>query len=128
MPPEQDPSPPDRDAALLWDMLEHAREVVEFVRQKTWDDYRHNLQLRRAVERSVQIVGEAAREVSQAFRDAHPDVPWRPIVAQRHILVHDYGEIQDEKIWRVATVHLPVLIAVITELMPPPPPDPDLGA
>ena len=130
MPREQDrnPSPPERDAALLWDMLEHAREAVEFVEKKNWDDYRRDLQLRRAVERSVQIVGEAAREVSQAFRDAHPEVPWRPIVAQRHILVHDYGEIEDEKIWRVATVHLPVLIAVLTALMPPPPPDPEPGS
>ncbi|HYE63914.1 MAG TPA: HepT-like ribonuclease domain-containing protein [Phycisphaerales bacterium] len=103
-------------------MVRHAHEAVEFVAGKTWENYREDRQLRRAVERSVQIVGEAARELSDDFRKAHPEVPWRPIIVQRHILVHDYGEIEDDKIWRVATVHLPVLIRLITPLIPPPPP------
>jgi uncharacterized protein with HEPN domain len=120
--------PEERDAALLWDMLVHAREAVSFVSGKTWDDYQNNVLLRRAVERSAQVVGEAAREVSDTFRKAHPEVPWRPIIAQRHILVHDYGEIQDDKIWRVATVHLPALIRLVGPLIPPPPPDPEPGA
>lgn len=114
--------PEERDAALLWDMVRHAGEAVDFVAGAAWDDYRKNLQLRRAVERSVQIVGEAARELSEDFRNAHPEVPWRPIIIQRHILVHDYGDIEDDKIWRVATVHLPELIRLVMPLIPPVPP------
>jgi uncharacterized protein with HEPN domain len=120
--------PDERDAGLLWDMLEHAREVVTFVAGKSWEDYQRDVLLRRAVERSAQIVGEAARELSDHFRGAHPEVPWRPIIAQRHILVHEYGEIEDDKIWRVATVHVPALIRMVTPLIPPPPPDPEPGA
>lgn len=118
MPPEE------RDAALLWDMLRHAREVVGFVRARTWDHYRSDLLLRRAVERSVGIIGEASGRVSRGFRDAHPQIPWRPITAQRHMLVHEYGRIKDDAIWRVATEHVPALIPLLESLLPPPPPDP----
>ena len=103
---------------MLWDMLRAAREVQTFTNDKTYEDYEKDLVLRRAVERSIQIIGEASAKVSKAFREAHPDVPWRPITAQRHILVHDYGEIDDEKIWRVATHYVPLLIEQIVPLVP----------
>lgn len=104
-------------------MLRAAREVQAFTSGKTYDDYESDLVLRRAVERSIQIIGEASAKVSKEFREAHPDVPWRPITAQRHILVHDYGEIDDEKIWRVATHYVPQLIEQILPLLPAEPAD-----
>jgi uncharacterized protein with HEPN domain len=116
--------PDERDAALLWDMLRHSREVVGFVHQRTLVEYEADLILRRAVERSVGIVGEAAARVSKEFRAAHPHISWKPIAAQRHILVHEYRRIRDDKIWRVATVYIPELIRFIEPLVPPPPPDP----
>jgi uncharacterized protein with HEPN domain len=63
--------------------------------------------LRGAVERHIEIIGEAAARVSRAFRAAHPDIPWRRIIAQRNILAHEYGEIDDALVWRVAIARLP---------------------
>ena len=117
--------PEERDAGLLWDMLRHSREVTSFVTGQNYETYLKDLLLRRAVERSVQIIGEAAARVSREFRENHPEVPWRPITAQRHILVHEYGEIHDDKIWRVATEYVPALIELLEPLLPPLPPDPE---
>ena len=116
--------PDEKNAALLWDMLVHAREVLGFVAGKTYEDYRENRLLRLAVERLVQIIGEAAYCVSRPYRDANPQIPWMPIMKQRHILVHDYGVIDDERIWRVATIHVAALIPLVESLLPPTPPDP----
>ncbi len=116
--------PEERDAALLWDMLEHGRRAVSYTTGRSFQQYLADSMLRHAVERVTQIVGEAASKLSREFRDAHPQIPWRPIIAQRHILVHDYGDIHDDKIWRVATVHIPELIRLIEPLIPPPPADP----
>ncbi len=80
--------------------------------------------LRAAVERTVQTIGEAASKVSRPFREAHPELPWSAIIAQRHILVHEYGVIHHDKIWRVAVVHIPALVTLLEPLIPPPPPDP----
>lgn len=66
--------------------------------------------LRAAVERHLQIVGEAARRISPELQDAHPEIPWRRITAQRNILVHEYGEIEHELMWSVATGAIPTLI------------------
>ncbi len=110
------------DAAYLWDMLRYARTVERLVVGRSMQDYAKDEVLRLAVERAVEIIGEACRGVSKGLRDQHPEVPWRQIEAQRHILTHDYAAIVDEKVWRVATVHVPALIALLEPLVPPPPP------
>jgi uncharacterized protein with HEPN domain len=45
--------------------------------------------LRSAVERQVEIIGEAARRVSDSFRQQHSEIPWSTIMGQRHVLAHD---------------------------------------
>jgi len=109
------------DAGWLWDMLQSARAVEQFIRDKSLPEYETDLMLRSAVERPIVIIGEAARHVSQAFQDAHTEIPWRPIMAQRHVLAHDYGEFKHELVWRVATVHVPELTRLLEPLVPNPP-------
>lgn len=118
------PTPPARpDDAHLWDMLQAAREVRQFVSGRTFEDYTRDVALRRAVERSVEIIGEACRRVSRGFCNAHPAVPWKKIAGQRHRLAHEYDTIDHGTIWRVATVHVPVLIDALEALLPPAPKD-----
>jgi uncharacterized protein with HEPN domain len=77
--------------------------------------------LRSAVERQLEIVGEAARAISMGLKDAHPEIPWKKIVSTRHILAHDYGMIKNDIIWQIVVVYLPQLINQIRPLVPPPP-------
>ena len=114
----RDTSGDDRDIALLFDMLTAARAVASFVAGRSFEDYSRDLLLRSAVERQIEITGEAARGVSSEFKSAHPEIAWRAIMAQRHRLAHEYGEINDELIWTVATVHVPRLIEQLNPLVP----------
>ena len=66
--------------------------------------------LRGAVERHLEIIGEAARNLSAGIREAHPDIPWCPIIAQRNVLAHEYGEVRHDRIWAVASERIPELI------------------
>jgi uncharacterized protein with HEPN domain len=59
--------PDKRDAAYLWDMLDAARAVKEFVFSRTFYEYEKERMLRSAVERNIEIIGEAANRVSEAF-------------------------------------------------------------
>ena len=113
------------DAGYLWDMLEAARGIVGAVATLTLEQYRADENLRLATERRIEIIGEAAGRVSPGVQRAHPEIPWRSIIAQRHVLAHEYGDVDDELIWTVATVHVPQLIVQLEELIPPPPPDPE---
>ncbi len=107
------------DASLLWDMLEAARKVRQFVAGRTFHDYSRDEVLQAAVERKLEIIGEAARGISEQLQQEHSEVPWRGIIAQRHFLAHEYGEVRQEKLWRVATVRVPELIQQLEKLIPP---------
>ena len=111
-------SVPKDDSVYLWDMLTASRAVVDFTRGRSLAEYESNLLLRSAVERQIEIIGEAARRISKAFQAAHLEIPWRPIQAQRHVLAHDYGEIKHDRIWRVAEIHIPELIVLLKPLVP----------
>jgi len=108
----------DRDIAYIWDMLDAAKAISEFVRNKAFHDYLNDRLLRGGVERNLEIIGEAAGKVSKSFREANPDVPWTKIISQRNVLIHEYGEIEHELIWKVVTIHIPELIAKLQLLIP----------
>ena len=107
-------------------MLEASRSVVEFVQGRTFEDYLRDKFFRSAVERQIEIIGEAARHVSNEYRQLHSEVPWRQIMAQRNVLAHDYGDLKHDRIWRVATIHVVDLIQILETLVPaaPQPRDP----
>jgi uncharacterized protein with HEPN domain len=71
--------PVDRDVALLWDMLNACREVRGFTGDIDWPEFIADRKLCLAVERCLEIVGEAAGHMSKPFCDAHPEIPWRMI-------------------------------------------------
>ena len=111
--------PEDRDAAYLWDMLDAATAVSDFVSGVRAADYLRDRKLQLAVERAIEIIGEAARRVSEPVKSAHPEIPWQQMVAQRNVLAHEYGEIKHERIWLVATTHIPELVRLLKPLLPP---------
>ena len=113
--------PEEKDAALLWDMLQAATEIVQFVEGVSYAEFQSNKMLRYAVERQVLVTGEAAKKVSEVFKNSCPQIPWSAIVGQRNILTHEYGEVLIERIWGVATVFVPELITSLKPLIPKPP-------
>lgn len=100
-------------------MFELAQSALNLVKGMDFATDSADHRTRRAMEREIEIIGEAARRVSDGFKELHPDVPWEKIVRQRHRLTHDYAAIQDELIWRVLTTHLPELVEVLRDLPPP---------
>jgi uncharacterized protein with HEPN domain len=65
----------------------------------------------------VQVIGEAARQVSKEFMAAHPEVPWANIIGMRHKVVHDYLGVDDDIVWEVASCDLPELITVLKTIV-----------
>lgn len=114
--------PEQRDAAYLWDMLEAAKQALEITAEMTYDRYRRERVVQLAVERTIEIVGEAARKVSEPLKAAHPEIPWRQIIAQRHVIAHEYGDIKQDRLWLVVTARLPELVVQLQTLIPPSPP------
>jgi uncharacterized protein with HEPN domain len=108
----------ERDPAYLWDIVQAAKEVVRFLAGKRLDDLTSDRVLQLAIERELEVMGEAAARLSKEFRDAHPEVPWSRIIAQRNVIAHQYGEIQIDRIWLVVTERVPELIILLEPLIP----------
>ncbi len=111
MPPEE------RDRAHLWDMLDAAREIEGFLANARADDYERDRKLQLAVERLLEIIGEAGRRLSTTFREENVHIPWAGIIGLRNVLAHEYGEVRNDIIWRVATKRVPELARALERLV-----------
>lgn len=109
--------PDDRDIGYLNDMLRFARVVMELAEEKLGDEKTERMR-QLALERALEIIGEAARRVSEPFRDAHPEIPWKYIIGNRNVLAHNYDEIVLEVLWTTATRDVPRLVVALLALLP----------
>jgi uncharacterized protein with HEPN domain len=92
-------------------MVEAAEHALDFTAERSRADLDHDAMLRLALSRAVEIVGEAANQVSESGRSELPGVPWPQIVGMRNRLVHAYFDIDRDILWDTVQIALPVLLA-----------------
>lgn len=107
------------DDILLLDMLLAAREAVGFLRDLSQEEFRHDRVRQLATIKLIEVIGEAAAKISGDYRANHPELPWGDMVGMRHRLVHDYFDINLDRVWRTVRENLPRLIAQLEPLVPP---------
>ena len=109
--------PEQRDAGYLWDMFDASQTVEQLISGQDFSQYSNDRKTQLAVERSLEIIGEAANKVSTSFRNEHSEIPWRQIIGQRNVLIHEYGEIKQERIWKVVKEKIPQLIEQLKQFV-----------
>lgn len=107
----------ENDTIRLRHMLDAARQAVEFTRGRSRTDLDRDSMLVLALVKLVEILGEAATQVSHLGRANAPNLPWAEIVAMRHRLVHAYFDISLDILWQTVRQDLPLLIAALEELL-----------
>ena len=108
-----------RDFVYVGHMLDMARKAVGKAGSLSREAYDSDENLRLALIHLVQVVGEAARQVSREFSDEHPEIQWADIVGMRHKVVHDYLGVDEDIVWQVVTEDLPNLVAALEAIVPP---------
>ena len=102
--------PEDRDAGYLWDMLETAREARELMLGVTLETLFSDIRTQRALERTLEIIGEAAGRISEPMRGAYPEIPWIAIIGQRNVIALGYAAIDYGRLFATVTNDIPTLI------------------
>jgi uncharacterized protein with HEPN domain len=72
-----------------------------------------------AVLRNFEVIGEAAKRLDDAYRAAHPQLPWRALAGLRDVLIHQYNSVDLERVWAIVEGELPGLREAIAALLPP---------
>ncbi len=78
------------DRIRLCHMLDAAMEAVRFTQNRTRQDLDHDRQLEWALVKAIEIVGEAAGQLSEEAKTRFPDIPWQKMTGMRNRLVHAY--------------------------------------
>ena len=108
---------PPEDEVLLRDMLDYARRAVEAVAEKDRSELDSNPILAAALERFIEVIGEAAGKVSAATRAEAPEIPWQEIIGMRNRLVHGYAAADHDIVWDVVSADLREMIDALAELL-----------
>jgi uncharacterized protein with HEPN domain len=108
-----------RDQAYFLDILIAARRARAYSAGMDWAAFEQSPLHQDAIVRRLEIIGEAARNVSQSARDAHPEIPWRQVIGMRNRVIHEYFRVDLQKVWDVVQNDLPVLIAALERFVPP---------
>lgn len=103
---------------LLYDISQAAGEIIAFTEGKTFADYERDTLLRRGVERSFEIIGEAAARLARAdMATARRISDYRRIIAFRNVIAHNYDNLRDERVWENVQSRLPTLHQETTAML-----------
>ncbi len=109
--------PEKRDRAYFWDMREFARDARKMVQRIPFARLEKDLLRRLALERALELLGEAARRVSESAKKENPAIDWRALIGQRNVLAHDYGDIDHRLLYDNARQKIPSLLAELDRIL-----------
>jgi uncharacterized protein with HEPN domain len=97
-------------------MLECAERIRSYT-QAGCNSFLHDLKTQDAVIRNFEIIGEAAKRVSQSVRDLAPEIPWKQVAGFRDVLIHEYEGVDLEETWKRVERDLPILLGALKKLL-----------
>jgi uncharacterized protein with HEPN domain len=97
------------DLVFVSHILESITKIEKYVEGFTSNDFANNDLVQDGVIRNFEIIGEATKHLSLAFREKHLEIPWTKIAGMRDILIHDYLGIDIFSVWNTIERDLPEL-------------------
>ena len=97
------------EITYLRHILEAIEKIEKYVESVEFDEFSQNDMMIDAVVREFEIIGEAARNLSDKFQDEHSEIPWYKIKAMRNVLIHEYFGVNLKVVWDTCKSDMPVL-------------------
>jgi uncharacterized protein with HEPN domain len=100
----------DKDKLYREHIIEAVGKIRTYTEGLTLEAFKADMLRQDGVIRELQVIGEAARMISEKTKQAHPDVPWYQIVGMRNRLIHEYFGVDLDAVWKTVTQDLRVLV------------------
>ena len=97
------------DAIYLQHIIDSIRDIESSVGNLSREEFKESKDIRDACIRRIEIIGEAAKNLSQEIRDRNPLVEWKKIVGARDLMIHSYFRVDFEVVWDIINKDLTVL-------------------
>lgn len=105
-----------RDLASLIDILESSKIALQHLGDKSLEQFVSDIQCQDAVIRRLEIIGEAARRISNETRELYPDLPWTAMIRMRNVMIHDYDGLDMHIVFETLITDLPPLIETLKNI------------
>ena len=92
----------EKDLSNLIDIVDCIIDINEFTNSVEYYQFEKDKMRKLAVERQLEVIGQAANKVSTETQKMLEKIPWKNMIGLRNKLAHDYGEILAERIWKIS--------------------------
>ncbi len=106
-----------KDKAYIQHIYDTICDLEDFMEGITIDEFLENKEKQYAVLRALEIIGEAAKNLSPELKTAYPDVHWKKVAGMRDKLIHEYFGVKLELVWETVQVGIPELKAKISDIL-----------
>lgn len=100
----------NRDLARFQHMLDAALAAIDHLKNKKREDLDRDRLLINGIIRELEILGEAASQITAEARLCYQSLPWREMIGMRNRLIHAYFDVDHQAVWLVVKNHLPTLV------------------
>ncbi len=107
----------ERDRILLLHIRDAVSAIEVFAKKATARNFETNLMLSSAVERQLEIIGEATKNLSAEFKRKNKGIEWRKVAGLRDVLIHDYIKVDKTIVYNIVKNHLPQLSKFLKKIL-----------
>ena len=106
----------DNDLSYFLDIYECIIDIINYTKDISFREFETDKMRRLAVERQLEVIGQAANKISSETQTNYHSVPWGKVIGLRNKLAHDYGEILAKRIWDISKKSIPELLNEILQI------------
>lgn len=106
-----------RDREYMLDILEAAKLAIHYIDEITREEFFGSTQYQDAVIRRIEVIGEAARRISEETQAAYPEIPWSDLISMRNVMIHEYDDIDIGIVWETVRNDLPPLVNSLENIL-----------
>ena len=97
------------DLPYVKHILDSINDIEDSTRNLSKGEFKESKDIRDAVVRRLEVIGEAAKNISKNLKEAHPEIAWRKIAGTRDVMIHAYFNVDLDIVWEIVKKDMPIL-------------------